>query len=631
MIADRVEGASEEPEPVPPAAHGFYHQATGYFRGVGRAVPWLLSIGIVVAVVAQVAIQLRLNVWQGSFFNALERRAIDDFIGQFMVFGVLAVGSMAAAVMQLNLKMRLQLGWRRAISTRIIDTWLAKGRHYELGFLPGDHANTDQRIAEDVRLATEILVDFGAGILNAILMLACFIGVLWSVSGSLSVPIFDGIRIPGYMVWAALLYAVLGTGLTSLVGRSLADLAAKKLAAEGEYRAHLARTRDNAEGIALMRGEPDERRMLGLLFDDLAARWTALRRGTCRLAWMTTGYSLTGIIFPAVVASPMYLAGEMTLGGLMQAIAAMVHVQTALSWVVDNFPRMSDLRASAARISTLMDALDDIDGDTSAPDEDRIVILDGASAELQIIGLDIVLPDGSAVIADANATILPGEKVLIVGESGTGKSTLLRAVAGVWPWGRGKIELPRDGRLIFMPQRPYFPVGTLSAALAYPLDPAAFPQEAYRAVLERCGLGALSERLGESDRWGQRLSGGEQQRLAFARVLLQQPDWVFLDEATSALDEAGQDDMMRLFREELASTAVVSIGHRPGLDKLHDRTMTLVKGDESASLVRGLRRSRAVRRADDRSMSENARRGILAGLRRIAVRNWRRGPTLPDA
>jgi len=624
-------GSADPLEVQLPARHAFFRQITAYFRGPRQWLPWLLSIGIAVAVICQVLIQFRLNLWQAGFFDALERRAIAEFVGQLGMFGVLAAGSMSVAVLQLSMKMRLQLGWRRAVSTAIVDIWMAKGRHYELGFLPGDHANADQRIADDVRITTEILVDFAAGILNAVLMLGCFIGVLWSLSGALTLPVAGGIRIEGYMVWAALLYAAIGTGLTSLVGRPLARLTAAKLAAEGEYRSHLARARENSEGIALMGGEADERRILTRLFDELGGRWVALRQGTCRLAWLTTGYSLMGFVFPAVVASPMYLAGEMSLGGLMQAVAAMVHVQTALSWFIDNFPRMSDLRASAARITALTTSLDDVEGDMTAPEEDRIVIRRGEATDLQLVALDIAFPDGNAVIMNANATITPGERVLIVGESGTGKSTLLRAVAGVWPWGRGTIELPKEGRLMFMPQRPYFPSGTLGAALAYPLSEDAFPQEAYRAVLDRCGLAGFVERLQESDRWGQILSGGEQQRLAFARVLLHQPGWVFLDEATSALDEAAQADMMRLFSEELSAASVVSIGHRPGLEKLHDRTMTLLKGDEAASLVRGLRRSRAVRRQHDGAMTERTRRGILAGLRQIAARNWRRDATPPAA
>ena len=630
MNPESTIATGEQSVPSATPARSFIGRLAGYFRGARGWVPCLLGAGILLSVVCQVAIQLRINGWQAAFFDSLEKRAIDAFVAQIGIFGLLAAASMTVSVTQLDLKMRLQLGWRRWLSDRIVGTWMADARHYGLGFVPGDHANADQRIAEDVRVVTEIIVDFATGIMNALLMLICFVGVLWTLSSGLTLPIAGGIHIEGYMVWAALLYAAIGTGLTSLVGRPLAERAAAKLAAEGEYRSQLVRAREHSEGIALMRGEADERRVLSQIFEGLADRWSALRRGICRVAWLTTGYSLMGIIFPTLVASPMYLAGEISLGGLMQAVAAMVHVQTALSWFVDNFPRISELRASAARVTTLMDALDDIDGDASAPEDERIVIRQGETPDLQLLGLDIAFPDGSIVIAGAKATIKPGEKVLIVGESGSGKSMLLRAVAGVWPWGRGTIELPREGRFMFMPQRPYFPSGSLGAALAYPLDSGAFPEEAYRAVLDRCALGGLTTRLRESDRWDQVLSGGEQQRLAFARVLLHQPSWVFLDEATSALDEVNQDDMMRLFRDELAAAAVVSIGHRPGLEKLHDRTMSLVKGDESAKLVRGLRRTRATRRDGDRFMTEKMRRSILARLGQIAARSWRRRSVPPS-
>jgi vitamin B12/bleomycin/antimicrobial peptide transport system ATP-binding/permease protein len=294
------------------------------------------------------------------------------------VFGLLAAGSTALAVAQLSLTMRLQLGWRRWLSSRMLDRWLAYARHYQLGFILGDHANPDQRIADDARIACEAIVDLGAGAFNALLMFGCFIGVLWNLSGTLLVPLGAGFRVDGYMVWAALLYAAIGTGLTTLVGRPLARLSAAKLAAEGVYRSDLVRVNENAEGIALMGGERDERHTLNRLFDALADRWVTLRRGTCNVAWLTTGFSLTGLIFPALVASPLYLAGDMTMGGLMQAVAAMVHVQTALSWAVTNFARIADLRASAARITALVDVLNAIDADRVDPHADRIVTRTGA-------------------------------------------------------------------------------------------------------------------------------------------------------------------------------------------------------------------------------------------------------------
>jgi vitamin B12/bleomycin/antimicrobial peptide transport system ATP-binding/permease protein len=481
----------------------------------------------------------------------------------------------------------------------------------------GDHANPDQRIADDARIACEAIVDLGAGAFNALLMFGCFIGVLWNLSGTLLVPLGAGFHVDGYMVWAALLYAAIGTGLTTLVGRPLARLSAAKLAAEGVYRSDLVRVNENAEGIALMGGERDERHTLNRLFDALADRWVTLRRGTCNVAWLTTGFSLTGLIFPALVASPLYLAGDMTMGGLMQAVAAMVHVQTALSWAVTNFARIADLRASAARITALVDVLDAIDADRVDPHADRIVTRTGAREELRIVALDIAYPDGTIVITGATETIKPGEKVLVAGESGAGKSTLLRAIAGVWPWGRGTIEWPPDGRMMFLPQRPYFPTATLAAALAYPLEPDAFPDDVYRAVLERCGIGSLASRLERELSLGSRPLG----RRPAAPGLRARPP------PPAALGVPGRSDIgARRGRPDGADAPaprgtsrlppIVSTGDRPGLEILHDRTMTLVKGEDSTRLVRGARPARAL---DAAAAAAAATPPPLVRLRRLVT------------
>lgn len=621
-----IELASTESQPAG-VLRRFFRLAGGFFHPrEDRAGLWLVAALLALGI-GQVVVQLRLNVWNGHFFDALDKRDTAEFVRQLGIFAAVATASVCVAVLQLNLKMRLQLNWRAWVTRRLIGRWLDRGRLYELSFIEGDHDNPDQRIADDTRLATEIAVDFATGVLNAALMLICFIGVLWALSGPLVIPIgAERVEVPGYMVWAALAYASAGTLLTRLLGRPLARQSADKSACEGDFRYHLVRAKDNAEGIAFMRGEAEERRSLDAAFDRLAAAWRGLRRGTSRLAWLTTGYGLVGMAFPVLVASPMYFAGEISLGGLMQAAAAMVHVQTALSWFVDNFPRIADWKASVGRIEALSVSLDDIDEDVNETDENSISLAEHADATIILHGIDIAYPDGTVVISGANAEIKPGEKVLIVGESGAGKSVLFRAIAGLWPWGRGVIDLPKGGRIVFMPQRPYFPLGSLKAALAYPLPSDAFPDDAYRAVIERCGLEKFVEQLHGEDRWDNVMSGGEQQRLAFARVLLHQPEWVFLDEATSALDEDNQAQMMSLFRQELASTAVISIGHRPGLDAFHDRTMTLVKGDEGARLIKGTRARREQRRAasaQQRAEAENRRR-IFGRLRQLARRNWER-------
>ncbi len=600
----------------------FFRLAGGYLRRSKHPFAFALAVAPLVCVIAQVLVQVRLNVWNGAFFDALEKHDVAEFVRQIGVFAVVGGASAAIAVANLYFKMRLQLDWRGWITRRLVARWLESSRLYQLAFVDGDHDNPDQRIADDVRLMVETAVDLAAGVLGAVLMLVSFMGVLWVLSGPLRI---GGIEVPGYMVWATLIYAAVGTALTWRFGRPLIGINDHKLGAEGDFRFHLVRARENAEGIVLMRGGEDERGRLFAAFDRLAGVWTTLRGASCRLACLTSGYSLLGMILPVLVASPMYFAGEITLGGLMQAAAAMVHVQTALSWLVDNWPRIAEWNASVHRVHGLTAALDELDADAADPEIEAIALAEHDEPKLVLAGLDIATAEGEIMIAGADAAIAPGERVMIVGESGTGKSTLMRAVAGIWPWGRGAIKLPREARMMFVPQRLYLPLGALRAALAYPLPIDAFPADAFGAVLERCGLPALVPRLDEEERWDQLLSGGEQQRVAIARLLLHRPDWIFLDEATSALDEAAQAELMNLLRRDLPDAAVVSVGHRPGLEAFHERTMTLLKGEAGATLVRGARVRRQQRRAAQGEPTARQRRAF-ARLKAAVERNWRRRP-----
>ena len=601
----------------------FLRIAGGYLHPGQRPLAVALVAGTLALVLAQVLIQFRLNTWNRAFFDALERHDTAEFVRQIGLFAVIAAASAVVAVTHLNFKMRLQLDWRGWTTRRLIDRWLAGGRPYQLGFLEGDHDNPDQRIADDVRLTIETAVDFASGGLNAVLMLITFLGVLWTLSGPLRIGEFV---IPGYMVWATLLYAAAGTAVTWLFGRPLVAINDHKQGAEGDFRFHLVRARESAEAITLMRGGDDERKRLLAAFERLAGVWVRLRFATCRLATLTTAYMLLGMILPVLVASPMYFAGEITLGGLMQAVAAMVHVQTALSWLVDNYPRIAEWNASVNRVHGLADGLDALDEEEADTEAEAIVVGEHEADAIALRDLDVASAAGDVLIAGATADIRPAERVLIVGESGTGKSTLMRAVAGIWPWGRGEIRLPRDARIMFVPQRVYLPLGTLRAAMAYPLPVDAFPADSYQVMLERCGLETLVPRLDGEERWDQALSGGEQQRLAFARLLLHRPDWIFLDEATSALDEAGQAALMGMLRTDLPDAAVVSIGHRPGLEAFHDRTMTLVKGEDGAKLMRGARKRREQRRAAAAGEPTARQRRTFERLRAAVERNWRRGP-----
>ena len=596
-MTQQAAGQADEGESS--SRYGFFRRfarlAALYFNGERRWHAWGLAAGVLLLTVLQTAVQVWFNIWNRDFFNALENRDRAAFFGQIGLFVVLALASMVTAVFQLYVRQMLQLDWRRWLVLRLQHRWLEGGRHYQLHFLPDAADNPDQRISENTRWATAMAVDMAVGLIQAVLMLVSFVGILWTLSGPLHLS-FGGaqLAIPGYMVWAALLYAVIGSGLTYLIGRPMVATNIRRNQAESDHRFALVRLRESSEGIALIRGEADEERGLAHAFGTVVEVMRRLMRSERHLMWLTSAYGMLLTVFPAFVASPRYFAGAITLGVLMQITQAFYQVTTALNWFVDNFPRIADWRSHVERVVQLEDTLDTADQieSDSVIEIEEGPLPDGREV-LAFRDLRIAQMDGSIVIQEANAEIAAGEKVLIVGESGSGKSTLFRAIAGLWPWGSGYIRIPPRERIMFMPQRSYLPLGSLRAAVAYPAAPAHFPDEVVTAALRRCGLEHLVGRLDEEERWEHILSLGEQQRLAFARLLLHRPRWVFMDEATAALDEANQDMLMRLFREELADSALISIGHRPGLDAYHDRTLTLVSSTEGARLTARRRRPNA--------------------------------------
>ena len=419
-------------------------------------------------------------------------------------------------------------------------------------------------------------------------------------------------EVPGYMVLAAVVYAALGTAATWAVGRPMTAINNRRNDAESDHRFALVRLRENSEGVALIRGEADEERALGRGFGRVSGVMLGLNRVERHLMGLTSAYGMITHIFPILVASPRYFAGAISLGVLMQVGAAFAEVTKALTWLMTNYPKVADWVSHVERVVELEDSLD---AAARLGRRGAVTVEEGPAADgtevVAFEGLSVAAPDGRLLVRRADAVIRPGERVLIQGESGTGKSTLFRAMAGAWPWGAGRIRVPERGAAMFMPQRPYLPLGTLAAALAYPAQAASFPEAAMVAALARCGLGRLSERLGEEARWDRILSLGEQQRLAFARVLLHRPRWIFMDEATAALDEANQDGMMRLLEEALPSSALVSIGHRPGLERYHDRVLTL----QASPGGRGARRGGGDAAADAARMPELGH----GGLRRPAA------------
>ena len=448
--------------------------------------------------------------------------------------------------------------------------------------------NPEGRVAEDGRLSIELFVDFTGGIVNAFLSATSFIGVLWFIGGSLNV---FGVEVPGYLVIAVVLYS----GLTSfgmwLIGRPLVDRVEYKAAGEGDFRYEMTRTRENAETIALIGGDEDERANLGRSFDEVASRWMQVATRQARMMFLNGGNNVLAPVIPLLLGAPKFLSGELTLGELIQAAAAFTQVQTSLNWLADNSLRLADWFASARRVAQLVAAFQRLDKVSDRDSTNTINMGESDDGALHLVDLCIKQHDGTLMLADADVTIARGEKVLVKGDSGTGKSTLIRAVAGLWPWGSGSILSPRNARMAFMPQRPYLPLGTLRDVIDYPRDEEPASTERIEELLRACGLEHLVARLDEEDHWSSILSGGEQQRIAFARILLKTPDLIIMDEPTSALDELSQTRMMDLLRQDAPDSTVVHVAHRPGLERFHDREIYLKReGNEPAHVetrVRG--------------------------------------------
>lgn len=533
-----------------------------------------LNLGIVF-------LEVLFNRWQNDFYNALQDKNLTAFYDLLLYFSVLAAAFIAAAVYQLYLNQMLQIRWRRWLTERYLEEWIGKRTHYRMQFTDGGTDNPDQRISEDLAIFVDKTLNLSLGLLSAVVTLASFVTILWSLSGALEFAVGGvTLSIPAYMVWVALLYAIAGTWLTHLVGRPLIGLNFNQQRFEANFRFSLVRVRENSEGIAIYSGEADEMRGLRRRFLDVFGNWWEIMRRQKKITWLRSGYGQIAIIFPYVVAAPRYFSGAIQLGGLMQTASAFGQVQGALSWFVSAYVQLAEWRATVDRLTGFHAATERA---RAAALADTGVATVTAGDELAMQKMKLDLPDGSPLLAPFDATIHPGEKVLVTGPSGSGKSTLFRAIAGIWPFGGGRLVKPA-ARMLFLPQKPYLTIGTLREQLSYPATPGTFDDSACRAALADCGLPLLANRLDEEQHWAQMLSPGEQQRIAFARAFLHRPEWLFLDEATASLDEASESRLYRLLNEKLPRTTVVSIGHRPTLAEFHGRRMRIERdaGDTGA-------------------------------------------------
>src|SRR5262245_36642778 len=544
--------------------------------------------GLLVAVVAltlgMVFLTVLLNQWNNAFYSALQDKNMVAFRLQlFRVTWLIGI-FIVLAVYQVYLNQMLEIRWRRWLTTRYLRAWLDDGAYYRMQLMARETDNPDQRIAEDVHLLAAHTLGLFTGALRATVTLVTFVAILWGLSGWLTIPVAGwSITVPGYMVWVALLYAIAGTWVTDWLGRPLVRLNYDKQQYEADFRFSLVRFRENAEGVALYRGEEDEFRGFVGRFEDVVRNWWGIMRRQKRMTYFTSGYGLGAWIVPSIVAAPRYFRGELGLGGLMQTSQAFQQVQDALSFFVQSYKEIAAWCAVVERLAGFERALERVRRQLGDAGVRRA---EGRSGHLTVEGVDLDLPGGQPLLANVNLSLLRGETVLLGGPSGTGKSTLVRAIAGIWPFGRGEIRLPKDARILFPPQRPYLPIGTLRDVVGYPMPAGGLDDRALREALEVVGLPELASRLDEAAHWALQLSPGEQQRIAFARALVQKPDWLFLDEATSALDEATEARLYRLVRERLSRTTVFSIGHRATLRSFHSRRLAVQPSENApASIV----------------------------------------------
>ena len=567
------EGASS-----PSERRYFLNIALGYWREEKARQAWLLTGAVALLVLLTLGVQLGINYWNRLFYDALDKRdGAALFHNVFLALGLVAAAA-AIAVCLVHARMRLQIKWRGWLTRRLIGYWLADRRFYQMSVVENEGSNPEFRMTEDARLATEPIVDFAIGLATAVLTAGAFVGILWSVGGTIDVPLPGGkVSIPGYMVFAALAYSAIASISTLIISRSLVERVAEKNESEAQLRYELVRVRESAETIALLAGDADEEGRLGVTVDALLDQWVKVAIQQARLTWIINGNSVFAPIVPLLLGAPKYLSGSLSLGELMQLASAFVQVQVALNWLVENSIRLAEWNASARRVGALAAVLHSFDERIVGGSDTTIVLGDSPDESLHIQNLSVAQTNGALVIEDPDLVIAPGEKVLIKGESGTGKSTLIRAMAGLWPWGSGSILRPANATVEFMPQQPYMPLGTLRNVLEYPKPETPHSNDDIREAMQKCGLQHLSGRLDEADQWQKILSGGEQQRVAFARTLLKQPDIVIMDEATSALDQLSQARVMAFFEDELKDATLLSVAHRPELEAYHTREIQLTR------------------------------------------------------
>jgi putative ATP-binding cassette transporter len=565
---------------IGPFLRDAWRLALPFFRSEERWAARGLLAAIVTLNLTLVAINVQLSYWNRAFYDALQTKDLAGFwdlliLGRYNDKGITPGFSLLAgvfillAIYRTYLSQWLRINWRRWMTERLLTDWLAERAYWRIALTPDASGygtdNPDQRIADDLREFADDTLSLALGLLSSLVTLFSFITILWTLSGAIEVL---GIEIPGYMVWICLLYAAAGTAASHAIGRPLAELNFRQQRFEADFRFGLARMRENLEGIALYGGEAQERATAQSRFTAVVGNFRQIMNRMKLLNAFTSGFDQIAVIFPLIVAAPRYFAGAITFGMMTQTTGAFRSVENSMAYFVHAYSSIASWRATVARLAAFRAAIET--ARSTPPGVTRTPATPGYTLD----GVTLTLPDGQTLLDNQSLTVPPGTWLALAGRSGTGKSTLLRAMAGIWPFGAGNIA-PGAGKSLFLPQRPYFPLGTLRHAVTYPDGPAAHTDAEIRDALHACGLGALEPALDRDEAWTQRLSGGEQQRLAIARALLAKPDWLFLDEATASLDPDSEAELYTLLRTRLPHAAIISIAHRPTVAALHDRRILL--------------------------------------------------------
>ncbi len=561
--------------------HQVWALTRSYWKSSEKKKAFALLAAILILNLGVVYMLVLLNAWNNAFYTALQNYQTEEIFSQLWRFTKLAFAYIILAVYAYYLKQTLILNWRRWLTDRYMDEWLKAKTYYRLEMFGKDMDNPDQRISEDVSLFVTRTLSFFIGIVKALCTLISFVVILWNLSGPLSFAVFGHpVTIHGYMVWVAVAYAALGTYVTHRVGHKLVGLNFVQQRYEADFRFSMMRMRENAESVAFYHGESHERKVFGDRFKRLLENFWKIVQKQKQLVWLNSGYSQIAIIFPFVVAIPRYLRRELTLGGLMQVATAFGRVQDSLSYFVDMYASLAEWQAVVDRLTSFGAHMKAVQEAGSQEHVQRHIRETGP---ILLDHLEVDLPDGKPILNPLTLSLQEGENILIRGSSGSGKSTLLRALAGIWPFTRGGITMPSFEHIMFIPQRPYLPLGTLRDAVLYPGTRDRTDAE-LKQLMEDCRIGYLFDKLHAEADWSHVFSVGEQQRLAFVRALIYEPSWLFMDESTSALDEDTEAAMYQLMAERLTRTTLVSVGHRSTLTSFHDRALTLNKQTGEAVL-----------------------------------------------